>query len=104
MLRASMEVRMRTLLALGAAAYLFYTLFGNRASSSVPDDVLIAKVRAALDKTVEHSGSIDIQAREGEIVLSGPIGDQELRACVRAVRSIPGVRSITNRLKPHAMA
>jgi osmotically-inducible protein OsmY len=96
---------MRTLLALGAAAYLFYTLFGQRVSrTAVPDDVLITKVRQLLDKTVQHSGSIDIQARDGEIVLSGPIGDEELQACLRAVRAIPGVRRITNRLRPHAMA
>lgn len=49
-------------------------------------------------------GSIDIQARQGEIVLSGPIGDAELRACLRAVRRIPGVRTITNRLRTHATA
>jgi len=95
---------MRTLLALGAAAYLFYMLFGSRGSKIVADDVLITKVRQALDETVEHSGSIDIQARDGEIVLSGPIGDEELKRCLRAVRSIPGVRAITNRLRPHAMA
>jgi osmotically-inducible protein OsmY len=53
---------------------------------------------------VRHSGSIDIQARQGEIVLSGPIAQAELAACVRAVRRIPGVRSITNRLRTHAAA
>ena len=95
---------MRTLLALAAAGYLFYSLRGLRRPKLVPDDVLLAKVRRALDATVEHSGSIDIQARQGEIVLSGPIGGGELARCLRAVRRIPGVRSITNRLKTHAMA
>jgi osmotically-inducible protein OsmY len=95
---------MRTLLALAAAGYLVYALAGSRRAKTVPDDVLITKVRAALDRTVRHSGSIDIQARHGEIVLSGPIGDPELAACLRAVRRTAGVRTITNRLRTHAAA
>jgi hypothetical protein len=95
---------MRTLLALAAAGYLLYSLAGARRAKTVADDVLVTRVRAALDRTVQHSGSIDIQARHGEIVLSGPVGEPELAACLRAVRRIPGVRSITNRLKTHAMA
>jgi hypothetical protein len=73
---------MRKLLALAAAGYLLYSLRGMRRSAVVPDDVLITKVRA----------------------LSGPIAQAELAACVRAVRRIPGVRSITNRLRTHAAA
>lgn len=95
---------MRKLLALAAAGYLLYSLRGMRRSAVVPDDVLITKVRALLERTVRHSGSIDIQARQGEIVLSGPIAEGEAAACVRAVRRIPGVRSITNRLRTHAVA
>jgi osmotically-inducible protein OsmY len=95
---------MRTLLAIAAAAYLVYALRGLRQAKTVPDDILITKVRGTLDRLVEHSGSIDIQARKGEIVLSGPIGERELAGCLRAVRRIPGVRAITNRLKAHAMA
>jgi len=95
---------MRTLLALAAATYLLYSLRGLRRPAPVPDDVLLAKVRRALDRTVRHSGSIDIQAREGEIVLSGPVGEPEQAACLRAVRRIPGVREITSRLRTHAMA
>jgi osmotically-inducible protein OsmY len=93
---------MRTLLALAAAGYLFYSLRGLRRTQAVPDDVLITRVRRTLDQAVEHSGSIDIQAREGEVVLSGPIGDDERRGCLRAVRRIPGVRAVTSRLKAHA--
>ena len=95
---------MRTLLALAAAGYLLYSLAGARRAKTVPDDVLIARVRALLDRTVQHSGSIDIQAHHGEIVLSGPVGEPELAACLRVVRRIGGVRSITNRLRTHAVA
>jgi osmotically-inducible protein OsmY len=95
---------MRTVLALAAAAYLFYSLRSLRRVQRVPDDVLIAQVRRALDRLAEHAGSIDIQARGGEIVLSGPVGDRELARCLSALRRIPGVRTITNRLRPHAMA
>lgn len=95
---------MRTVLALAAAGYLLYSLAGRRRQKTVPDDVLIARVRASLERTVQHSGSIDIQAREGEIVLSGPLGEPELDRCLRAVRRLPGVRTITNRLRTHAAA
>jgi osmotically-inducible protein OsmY len=95
---------MRTLLALAAAGYLLYSLRALRRSDAVADDVLIPRVRRALERAVAHSGSIDIQAREGEIVLSGPIGEAELRGCLSAVRRIPGVRRITSRLRTHAMA
>ncbi len=95
---------MRTLLALAAAGFVLYSLAGARRAKSVPDDVLITKVRAALERTVRNSGAIDIQARHGEIVLSGPVGEPELAACLRAVRRIPGVRAITNRLRTHAVA
>ena len=95
---------MRKLLALAAAGFLLYSLRGMRRSPVVPDDILITKVRALLERTVQHSGSIDIQARNGEIVLSGPIAEPELAGCVRAVRRIAGVRSITNRLRTHAVA
>jgi osmotically-inducible protein OsmY len=95
---------MRTVLALAAAAYLFYSLRSLRGTRSVPDDVLITQVRRALERVAEQSASIDIQAREGEVVLSGPIGDRELRRCLGVVRRLPGVRTITNRLRPHAMA
>ncbi len=95
---------MRTLLALAAAGFLLYSLAGVRRAKTVPDDVLITKVRAALDRTVRHSGSIDIQARHGEVVLSGPVAGGELAACLRAVRRLPGVLTITNRLRTHAVA
>ena len=96
---------MRILLALAAAGYLAYSLKESfPRAQRVPDDVLITKVRQALDRVAEHSGSIDIQAREGEIVLSGPIGEDELAGCLRAIRRIAGVRTITNRLRTHAVA
>jgi osmotically-inducible protein OsmY len=99
---------MRTVLTLAAAAYLVYSITGLTRSrarhAAVPDDVLVTKVRQVLDRTVAHSGSIDIQAREGEIVLSGPIGEREVSACLRAVRRIAGVRTITSRLRTHAVA
>jgi osmotically-inducible protein OsmY len=99
---------MRTVLTLAAAAYLLYSIAGLARSrgrqAAVPDDVLVTRVRQALERTVAHSGSIDIQSREGEIVLSGPIGETEVSACLRAVRRIPGVRTITSRLRTHAVA
>jgi osmotically-inducible protein OsmY len=99
-----MRTVLHAALTAAAAAYLFYWLRGMRGAGAVPDDVLLVKVRRTLEGLVRHSGSIDIQARRGEIVLSGPIGEAELATCLRAVRRIPGVRTITNRLRPHAMA
>ena len=95
---------MRTLLLVGAAAYLFYRMRSSARSKTVSDDILITKVRAALDKVLEHSGEVDIQSRQGEIILSGPVGDREIKPCLRAVRRISGVRNVVCRLRAHAMA
>ena len=94
---------MRILLLVGAAAYLLYRMRSARGSKTVPDEVLITKVRVTLDKVLEHSGSVDIQSRHGEIILSGPVGDMELRPCLRAVQRIPGVRNVVCRLRTHAV-
>jgi osmotically-inducible protein OsmY len=96
---------MRLLLFGVAIGVLAYALRKpSRGQPVVADDVLITRVRLALDQAMAHAGSVDIQCHGGVITLSGPAGKPEVRGVLRAVRAIPGVRQVVSRLTPHAVA
>jgi hypothetical protein len=67
----------------------------------VPDDVLAERVRAAMGHSVSHA-SIDVQVFQGEVTLRGPILETEVGALQQAVRAVPGVRGVVDRLEPHS--
>ena len=67
-----------------------------------PDDVLVTHVRLKLDELLEHPGSVNIEAHDGVVCLTGPVADRELRPLKRALRRMAGVRSLDCRLTPHA--
>ncbi len=93
------------LLLLGAALGFLAYLYRNpgRRGPAVPDDELITKARLELNQLLEHPGSVNISVIDGRVTLSGPVGEQELRKVVRALRRMPGVRTLDCRLTPHAM-
>jgi osmotically-inducible protein OsmY len=95
---------MRLLLFGVAIGVIAYMVRQPRRGEPVADDVLITRVRLALDKAMAHAGSVDIQCHGGVITLSGPAGKPEVRGVLRAVRAIPGVRQVVSRLTPHAVA
>ena len=84
--------------AIGAMAYVFRKPVRGAA---LDDDTLITKVRIALDDLMEHPGSVNIEVHDGHVILTGPAADTELRAVVRALRAMPGVRKVECRLRPH---
>jgi len=86
--------------AIGALAYVFREPLRGAA---LDDDALIAKVRIKLDDLMEHPGSVNIEVHDGRVVLTGPAAEPELRAVVRALRAMPGVRTVECRLRPHAV-
>lgn len=67
-----------------------------------PEDIILAeRVRAALGRAVSHPRAIDVEACDGMVRLCGPILTHEQSSLLAAVESVPGVRSIDNRLEPH---
>ena len=71
-------------------------------TGAVADDVLVTHVRLKLDELLEHPGSVNIEAHDGVVCLTGPVEDRELRPLKRALRRMAGVRSLDCRLTPHA--
>lgn len=65
------------------------------------DDVVTARVRAALGRVVSHPHAVRVSVADGRATLTGPILAREvpgLLACAAAVR---GVRGVENRLEVH---
>jgi hypothetical protein len=66
------------------------------------DDVVLAdRVRSKLGFLVRHPSSIEVQASEGKVTLSGPVFTDEVRQLVVGVRSVRGVRDVENLLEVH---
>jgi len=87
--------------AIGVAAYVFRQPLRGAA---LDDDTLITKVRIKLDDLMEQPGSVNIEVHDGRVILTGPAAEPELRAVVRALRAMPGVRKVECRLRPHAVS
>jgi hypothetical protein len=93
---------MRLLLLAGAAGLLYYVFRTPPRSAQVDDDVLVTRVRLALDKLLEQPGSVNIAVQHGRVTLTGPAAENELRAVKRALRAMPEVHGLECRLTAHA--
>lgn len=70
---------------------------------SQPDDaVLVQRVRACLGRAVSHPHSITVEAKDGEITVSGPILEQEVRPLMQCALGVSGVKKLHNRLDVHS--
>jgi uncharacterized membrane protein len=67
----------------------------------IADDVLMARVRSKLGRTVSHPGSIEVAASGGTVTLQGPILKREVKRAMQAVWAIPGVHNVIDRLEAH---
>ncbi|MGH8494585.1 MAG: SRPBCC family protein [Gammaproteobacteria bacterium] len=68
-----------------------------------PDDsVLVERVRACLGRAVSHPHSIDVEANDGVITLSGPILEREVPLLIDCVLGVGGVEDVRDRLEVHA--
>jgi hypothetical protein len=86
----------------GAAARL-RGVRGKR--EDVPDDVLVARVRAKLGHVCSHPHAIQVNAKgNGCIELKGPVLAKEARSVLSAVAHVPGVRLLDDDLERHAHA
>ena len=70
--------------------------------NEVPDDLaLIERVRARMGRVVSHPHAVQVGARSGRVVLSGPILASEAQALRAAVHSVEGVSEVEDHLVIH---
>ena len=72
-----------------------------RRGGPVSDDTLVGRVRAVLGRYVSHPHAIEVSASGREVALSGPILAHEVLGLLYAVKHVPGVRGVENRLALH---
>jgi uncharacterized membrane protein len=65
------------------------------------DALLVERVRSKLGRAVSHPHAVRVEAQDGRVTLSGPVLRRELAGLLSCVLSVPGVRSIDDRLEPH---
>lgn len=66
---------------------------------AVSDDVLAARVRSELGHIVKHAGAIDVQVTDGHVILRGPVLAEEAIGVVATVSTVPGVKTVDDRLE-----
>lgn len=72
--------------------------------AKAPDDVVAARVRSKMGHYVSHPSSIEVSARDGQVTLNGRILSGEVGRLLSAIRSVPGVSEVENRLEVHETA
>jgi uncharacterized membrane protein/ElaB/YqjD/DUF883 family membrane-anchored ribosome-binding protein len=77
---------------------------GRFEQEEVEDDVLVARVRAAMGRTISNPSSIAVTASDGQVTLSGPVLAREVDDLLSCVRSVRGVGDVVNQLAVHARA
>jgi hypothetical protein len=68
------------------------------------DDVVVARVRAALGRAVSHPHAIQVTARAGHVMLSGDIQAHEAPRLLKQVSRVRGVMSVEDQLQVHEQA
>jgi CBS domain-containing protein len=67
----------------------------------VSDEVLHARVRAALGRACSHASALEVSVERGSVKLSGPVLEREHHATLRQIGRVRGVRAIEDRLERH---
>lgn len=75
-------------------------MLGRLQAPSIPDDRLVARVRAAAGHVVDHAQAhaLRVSASQGRVTLDGTVAAEDARRLVHRIAAIPGVRSVGNRL------
>jgi uncharacterized membrane protein/uncharacterized protein YwbE len=66
------------------------------------DDVLQARIRSALGRTVSHPHAVEVAVKDGHVTLSGHILSKDFSRLISAVRRMKGVKGVTDTLSVHA--
>jgi osmotically-inducible protein OsmY len=64
----------------------------------VDDEQLHERIRSKLGRVVERPGDIEVQVRDGYVVLSGSADEEEIDELVSTVAAIKGVEGVDNLL------
>lgn len=72
-------------------------------SEPAADEVVLGRIRARLGRVVAHAHAhaIDIEVKDGRVVLRGPVLVEESEAILRCARGTVGVREVVDRLERH---
>jgi osmotically-inducible protein OsmY len=84
------------------AAGTLRSMVGRWRGGPVSDTVLGERVRARLGLVYAHADAIDLEVRNGCVILRGAVPRDELATVVRTVKWTPGVRLVDDQL--HARA
>ena len=76
----------------------------HRPSPDAPDEVIESRVRSCLGRAVSHPRALDVRVIDGRAILQGPVFTHEADFVVGAVRRVPGVREVVDRMERHATA
>lgn len=68
------------------------------------DRVLVERVRAKIGRAMSHPHPVHVTARQGWIILSGPVLAHEKTPLLQAVKMVPGVAGIEDNLEVHENA
>jgi osmotically-inducible protein OsmY len=65
----------------------------------VTDETLAERVKSKMGRAVSHSGLIDVDVRDGVVILRGTVSAYEVGDLLTAIRSARGVGRIQNELE-----
>lgn len=68
----------------------------------VPDEVIVGRVRAVIERAVSHPVAIAAHVRDGRVTLSGPVLAHEAHDLLRRAVRVAGVRRLHDDLQRHA--
>ena len=71
---------------------------------AIPDEILVERVRTRLGRLLTHPGSVEVRAEQGRITLTGVALIHEMPRLMLAIRCIPGVVSVENRIAAYNRA
>ena len=79
-------------------------LRSRMAGDEVSDDVLIDRVRSKIGRVVSHPSAIKVEAKSGEVTLSGPVLEHEVNALLKCAKYVRGVNELSDALEVHKEA
>jgi hypothetical protein len=77
---------------------------GRWSAEPVSDPKLVERVRAKLGRVCSHPRAIEVDARDGQITLRGPVLSSEMHDVLSAAAAVRGVTTVNHELDAHDTA